>query len=248
MTASSTNIDKALTKHDMNASRFISRLVIDPESTTNDTSKIATMASLVPETLPHRRRHRRQNAQFFGFFEVDKETSTPTSVTAESLPVTNNPDPDSIVSCHPKTSPRQQRRQKASLLGFSEETTTPTCSTHCSGDDSMHPNKDTPSMALQDNNTSHLMQWRFAQRYLTNSPVSPHNKDRHTCSSFDSSSSNDEDGNDDNDLLSQQGVTQLSQLYANGRYKKERGEFITEDYFFRNDEGTWNHLEWHSRQ
>jgi hypothetical protein len=52
------------------------------------------MTSLVPDTLSHRRRHRRQNTQFFGYFDVDKDTATLTSVTTELLPATNNPDTD----------------------------------------------------------------------------------------------------------------------------------------------------------
>lgn len=181
------------------------------------------MNPLVLATKPHRRRHRRQNAQFFGFFEVDKDAAATTSVTAKSPPATNTPDinTDSIVTSGPKTSPRQQRHNPYSQA-FSQETNATKCTT---------------------TNISHdLMQWRFSRRYLTNAPVSPHSKTRHTCSL---GSITEEDGNEDSWA---QGVTQLSQLYANGRYKKERGEFITEDYFFRNDEGTWNHLEWHSRQ
>jgi hypothetical protein len=241
MTESSVNIDKALTQHDMNASRFLSHLVINPESTANDASRIATKSPLVPETPPQRRSHRRQNALFFGCF--DKGTATATSVTSESLPATNNPDTvtDSIVGRGPKTSPHQHR-QNSHLRDSSEESTTTAClTTHFSGDVT-HPNKADTSMAGLDNSSSHLMQWQFSKRYLTNSPVSPHNKARHTCSS---TSSSNEEGNDD---LWAQGVTQLSHLYANGRYQKQRGEFITEDYYFRNAEGTWNHLEWHSRE
>jgi hypothetical protein len=248
MTESSTSIDKALTQHDVNARSFISRLgVIDPESTNNDASRIEIMIPLVPETPIHRRCHRRQNAQFFGCFDVDKDkdTATPTNVTSEYFPKTNNPDfnAESIVSSGPKTSLRQNR-QNAHVQDFSQETTTITrANIHCSGD-GMHVNKDTSMAVLDNNSSSDLMQWRFSKRYLTNSPVSPHNKDRHTCS-LGSSGSN-EDGNSEDSWA--QGVTQLSQLYANGRYQKQRGEIITEDYFFRNDEGTWNHLEWHSRQ
>ena len=250
MTESSASIDKAPTQqYDMNASSFIPRLgVIDPESTNNDASRIATMTPLVSETPPHRRRHRRQNAQFFGCFDVDKDkdTTTPTSVTAEPFQKTNNPDinTDSIVSSGPKTSLRQHR-PNAHAQDFPEETTTTTRSNIHSRSDDMHVNKDTLMAVLDNNSSSDLMQWRFSKRYLTNSPVSPHNKDRHTCS-FNSGSSSNKDGN--NEDLWAQGVTQLSQLYANGRYQKQRGEFITEDYFFRDDEGTWNHLEWHSRQ
>jgi hypothetical protein len=193
MTEISTNV-----QHGMNASCFMSRLA--QESPAN-----ATMSPPVHETPSHRRRHRRQNAQFFGFFEDVKDIYA----AAESLPATTS-NTASIVNSRPN------------LRG---------------GDDT-----DT-SMAVLDNNSSHLMQLRFAQRYLTNAPVSsPYSNVRHT-RSFDSS--NDEDGDDD---FSAQGVTQLSQMYANGRYKKQQGEFITEDYYFRSDEGKWNHLEWHSGQ
>jgi hypothetical protein len=228
----------------MNVSRFLSRPgVIDPESTNNDASKIATMTPLVPETPPHRRRHRRQNAQFFGCFDFDvekdkgKDTATPTNVISKSFPNANNT--DIIVCSGPQTSPRQHRPN-----AHVQATTTLRANHHCSGD-GMHVNKDTNMAMLDNNSSSDLMQWRFSKRYLTNNPVSPHNKDRHTCSLGSSGSSN-EDGNDED--LWAQGVTQLSQLYANGRYKKQRGEIIAEDYYFRNDEGTWNHLEWHSRQ
>jgi hypothetical protein len=232
MTASSANMDKSLTQHDMNASRFLWSLhVIDPESTANDDSKIATMAPLVTETPPHRRRHRRQNAQFNGFFEaVDTNTkdriSTPTSVTPESALFATNTNPatdtDSIANSSPNTSP--YTCHNAYLRGLSEETTTTTKSTTHSSEDS-----------------SHLMQWQIAQRYMTNTPVSPYSKGRHTCSVAQS----DITGNNDRDFWAQ-GVTQLSQLYAAGLYQKQRGEILTEDYFFRNDAGQWNHLEWHS--
>jgi hypothetical protein len=225
MTESSANIEKTATKHDMNASRFLSRLMIDPESTTTDASRIAAMTPLVAETSPHRRSHRRQNAQFFGCFDRD----------------TNNPDTDtdSIVGSGPTTSPHWHRHN-ARMRDSSEETVTP----HCSGDPTT-PNKN--SMAGLDDDSSHLMQWQYSKRYRANAPVSPHNKARHTCSLDSSSSnSNEEDSNSNDGLVWAQGVTQLSQLYANGRYQKQRGEFITEDYFFRNDEGAWNHLEWHS--
>jgi hypothetical protein len=205
------------------------------------------MTPLVPETPPHRRRHRRQNAQFFGCFDFDvekdkgKDTATPTNVISKSFPNANNTDinTDSIVCSGPQTSPRQHRPN-----AHVQATTTLRANHHCSGD-GMHVNKDTNMAMLDNNSSSDLMQWRFSKRYLTNNPVSPHNKDRHTCSLGSSGSSN-EDGNDED--LWAQGVTQLSQLYANGRYKKQRGEIIAEDYYFRNDEGTWNHLEWHSRQ